>query len=430
MSLDASHAQLIVSKDGRNPAGQDQPSGSTTMVAGKWSSSNTLSGQLFLYFSFALLAMAMLASAATRMPAAKPPSPRTVAYANQLLDSLFSPEGGRKVMEASTDYEGRAKALVELGQIGWDETFKRLEGGSYHDAFITVLGRGSPWVDKEKCTARLMGLLDSKTYIHRKWLLRIIAAREPIKGNQLLLRFLADPDPEVREFCVVALEPLVAAPPEIEAVIGLMDDPSHPVRSQSRSFLERATGHVTRGEPEPGDAKTAWLEWWQAQQPADMAAIVKSELTRCADLLTDPDEEFREHAGMPLVIQSAQTYFGFHQKNVWWGVHNGEHSKASWKEWLRLRYSMMESAKTTTWEYEFHKRRPGIPLAALRATIAMNVGDLKSESSAVRSLARESIASLLQDACPFRVSYDDRENEWLNEGVTLWWAKRIKSLGE
>ena len=60
----------------------------------------------------------------------------------------------------------------------------------------------------------------------------------------------------------------------------------------------------------------------------------------------------------------------------------------------------------------------------------MNVGDLKSEKGAVRSLARESIASLLEDSCPFRVSNDDRENDWLNEGIALWWAKRMKGLGE
>lgn len=64
-----------------------------------------------------------------------------------------------------------------------------------------------------------------KELTRRSWIPQIIAAKEPLKANQLLLPYLTDADPDVRVTCITALSPAMAAPPEIESVTGLLDDP-------------------------------------------------------------------------------------------------------------------------------------------------------------------------------------------------------------
>lgn len=365
-----------------------------------------------------------------KLPEVQSSTTITTAYAEKLLDSMFSSDWRRMGLEGQPSQEGTANKLIALGEIGWNTTFKSLEAGRYHEAFISVLGKGISWGNQEARTKQLMSLLASKTCAHRREIPRIIMSREPLKGNQLLLPYITDSDPIVREYCVVALSPLVAQPTEIEAVIKLLDDANDSVRFQSRVFLQRATAHVTPLKPQSHEERAAWSAWWAAQQPADMSIIVKTGLTHCADLLTDRDKEFRECAAMPLIIHSGQVYYGFHQKNVWWGAQNGERSKAAWKEWLRLRYDVMASPNPTTWEDKCRIERPELHLASLRATIAMNVGDLESESSEVRSLARQNIQDLLKESSPFRMGSSDRENDWLNKGITIWWDNRIKDMGK
>lgn len=380
--------------------------------------------------SIGLLSIAILLAAGTQATAAEAPASPAAVYANALLDGIFTHEEHRFGREEEPSHDAEGRALIALGHAGWDETYKRLASGHFDSAFVAVLATRSYWDGEAERTQRLMRLLAMKEFNRRSWIPQIIAAKEPLKANQLLLSYLTDSDPDVRTACITALSPAMAAPPEIESVIGLLDDPSESVRFQGRVFLERATGHIPEGDAASSGSKAAWSKWWHDQKPVGMATIVKAELTRCASLLTHPDEALRERAGRALVAHSGQPYYGFHQNNPWWGVHHGERSKECWLEWLRLRYSGKEHVKSTGWEDEFHIQHPEVPLDVLRATISMNVNDLDSEHSLVRSSARGSIAALLGEVSPFRESRSDPEGDWLNVGIQHWWKQRLKALQE
>ena len=376
-----------------------------------------------------LILDAVIPPATAQSPAADPPASPAAVYANALLDSIFDSRRRYPAPEEEPTFEGKAKALIDLGEAGWDETFKRLARGQFHwHVFPAVLGRSSLSEIEPERTRRLLALLNSKNFALRGSVPRLIAAREPLEGNKLLRPFLSDSDAQVREASIAALSPLVAAPSEIEIGIDLLDDLSEPLRAQARYFLERATGHIPDGDPASSDMKAIWSQWWQDHKTTDLATLRKTELNRCANLLTSPDPEFRERVGMALIAHSRQVNFGFHQKNVWWDVHRGEISRKNWLEWLRLRYSGREHVRSTVVEDEFRINHPEVPLDALRATITMNVRDLESEESRVRSLARQSLSMLLEESCPFRESCSDAEGDWLNAGIRHWWAQRLKAL--
>jgi len=356
-------------------------------------------------------------------------------WANALLDQILSPKP-REVRirtEGEPSYDYQKDALIALGDIGWEETFKRLADGRIHGALVEVLTWRSLRSNEPEKTQKVLKLLEGNDFRGRKRIPQIIAKLEPVDANKMLLPFLADSDPEVREACFVSLSCSNAASPEIETAIRLLDDPSEGVRFRAITFLERSTGHIPVGNDLPNDMKAVWSKWWNEQKSRGVEPILKSELTQCANLLKNPDEQIRERAGLTLIAHSGQTFFGFHQKNVWWGVHNGDHSAECWQEWLKLRYAGKEHMEATIWENEFHMLHPEIPLDVLRATISMNVKDLRSQISSVRSIARESIASILGKSCPFHMGYDRvgssyREDDWLNEGIERWWEQRMRAI--
>jgi hypothetical protein len=358
------------------------------------------------------------------------------AYANSLLDSILAARRHPAHEEGPT-HEGDIKLLINLEIVGWEETFKRLSQGRDHSAFISVLSTPF-WIDSvnNERTKKLMRLLADKEFSKRAAVPQIVAKLDVLNGNQLLEPYLKDTDVNVRTTCVTAMKPALATNSIIDKMIENLEvnvhsvdtDPASQLRIQSVYFLERASGHVVENKFTPSELSAAWRNWWNDNKERGLEVIIKAELTRCAQLLTNPNEELRERAGMPLICHSAQTYYGFHNKGTWWGVHDGEKSKECWLKWLKLRYDVREHIKTTRIEDEFNIKHPEISLSVLRATIAMHVSDLDSTESSVRSLARYNICSLLDDLCPFRMCQSDREDDWLNAGIKLWWEARMKAL--
>lgn len=384
-----------------------------------------------------MASVAFLMATGLQLTAAEPSeidhSPSAV-WANALLDRILSTEPSKGGEPPSRDRE--AKNLIGLGTVGWEETYRRFAEGRFHTAIAEVLGNrlGNDPHGKPDRTEKILKLLDNSEFVGRNWVPQIISRREPMDVNKLLLPFLSDPDPELREAVLLALEPLNATPSDIESALGQLANPSKQVRFRANEFLQRATGHIPIGNDESGDRKAEWSKWWEQQKPAGLETILQRELTRCAHLLVNPDEEIRERAGLVLIARSGQVFYGFHQKNVWWGVHNGERSGKCWLQWLELRYPGKTHAEKTLWEHEFHHRHPEVSLDALRATITMNVKDLDSDDRFVRMAARESIAALLEDSCPFRfgtaTGSSNTEDDWLNEGIKRWWEQRVQALKE
>lgn len=389
---------------------------------------------------FQRISIAIVAAVSVHFAAAESPATYSIAkiaWANALLDIITSPSTSWPRSKGGPTHDAEAKALIGLGETGWDETYKRFASGRFHGALLAVLSdRSDPGTNSRK-TDLLLKLLATKNFAHRSRVPQIIAAIMPVDTNSLLRPFLTDSDPEVREAVLIALRPGNATATDIEPVVALLDDTSGSVAFQANVFLERATGHVPLAADASGSKKVVWSKWWDQQKTGDLNTVLRGELTRCANLLTNSDESIRERAGMALVCHSGQTFYGFHQKDVWWGVHNGERSRQCWLEWLRLRDSDNERGELTIWEFDFHQRRPEISLAALRATITMNIADLASERSSVRSAARQSIASLLGSSCPFRMGHgtgwtgsSNPEEDWLNTGIQHWWKQRMQALQE
>ncbi len=357
------------------------------------------------------------------------------AYANSLLDSILAARR-HPLHEEGPSHEGNIKLLINLGIVGWEETFKRLSQGRDHSAFISVLSAPF-WMDSvnNERTKKLMRLLADKEFSKRAVVPHIVAQLDVLNGNQLLEPYLKDTAVNVRASCVTAMKPVLATNSIIDRMIENLEvnvtsadtDAARDLRFQTVVFLERATGHVVENEMPPKELSAYWRDWWNSNKAKGLEVIIKNELTRCAHLLTSQSGELRARAERPLLCHSAQTY-GSNNKGAWSCVHDGEKSKDCWLKWLKLRYDVREHIKLTRIEGEFKIKHPEIPLSVLRATIAMHVSDLDSKESSVRSLARYSICSLLDDLCPFHISQSDPEDDWLNAGIKLWWEARMKAL--
>ena len=192
---------------------------------------------------------------------------------------------------------------------------------------------------------------------------------------------------------------------DAEAVIGLLDDPSDSVRFYARYFLMRRLGYIPLPEEGDSDSTKSWNAWWNGCKEKSGENIRDQGLARCLSLVTHPNKEFRGHALSLLMAYSVQPYYGDNNTEGCWGSANaGERSASSWKKYLAL-------------------AKPFNPKSIKRATLQMNLDDLKSNLSFVREIARESIQHIVGSEfplnreslshCTVRDSFNDALAAWV-----------------
>ena len=349
------------------------------------------------------------------------PQSKARVRANECLDAMFSSLRGAGPRQTEEDPipEGERDALIALGTVGWEETYKRFERGSYREVYTEVLGK----THCEGATTKLTKLLGEKNFEWRRKVPDMIALREPEKANEILRPFLADAEPKFLEAVVSSLLPLSVTKPDVEAALPLLGNSDEQVRFQTVCFLERATGHIVPGSEQAPEQAKAWTQWWAKSKDSEMDVIIKTELKNGIVLLGSKDKDVRERVLMAFITHSGQTYFGYSDAKVWWG------SQAGWKQWLRLAYSPSEEdTDHMTWASAALAANPSLRFASLSATISMSVKDLSSSDGQVRALARQSMSLLLGENFPFRFKNSDPENDWLNNAIISWWSQRMKSL--
>lgn len=335
------------------------------------------------------------------------------------------PAGGPRG-EVGPSYHNEKKALLALGEEGWEAVFTVFRKQRVHWALAEVLKEG----DYVEADQRLAAMLRDENAANRDVVPRILRARQPKGLNEMLRPALVAKEAEVREAGLGALNPFQASNEAIELAVASLGDPETHVAFRAGEFLSRATAHVVLVDGKVSRSQEAWEKWWNENRKTDRLVMRKRALRRCVDLVGHESEEVRKKAGLLLVVYSGQAYYGFHNATKsWWGVEDREKAKTSWKAWFDLAWSeSFADRQRTSWEHACQQEHPDTPLRFLRATIAMNLGDLDSESSSVRSLARSSIIRLIGEESPFQQGPSDRVNDSLNEGMKTWWAAHLKRL--
>ena len=347
-------------------------------------------------------------------------------YANAILDRMSKDNQRPKwaTPEWEPHYADHQKMLQGMGQAGWDMTFERFkEGRIVIIAARDVIGRIPERQNADRDTKRLLSLLKDTTFRRRTWVPQLIKMRAPERANEFLEPFLEQQDTELLRACVGGMNFRNPSPQNIESIIALLDHEDSIIKFYSTRFLEFATGHICLKNGVYTNTKDSWKTWWNTVKDLNLNDILKAELFKLPELINHENRKVSERAGLILLTQSAHITYGKGEPiGEWWNAAEGA---KHWKKWLTLRYKDQSSLRLTSVEHHFREKRPTVPIEILRATISLNIGDLKSPNEKIRNNARYAISQLLEGDSPWQGPRGHRRSARFDELLTEWWQHRM-----